>query len=185
MRKTRPKGIILALLLAAEQGALAGLKTFTPKEIGPQLAPFLSPAPTDRQLSQSLWYAKKKGLFATQERADGLAVTLTYKGREHLLKLKRLGLKFKPPNKWDGRWRMVTFDIPESRRYARDNFRLALKRIGFRKLSGGLWIYPFEVGEQLSLIEEALLIKRFVRHLTVDSFDGQEQAVQAFGLTKQ
>jgi DNA-binding transcriptional regulator PaaX len=33
--------------------------------------------------------------------------------------------------KWDGKWRVLIFDIPETRRFDRDNIRRALISIGF------------------------------------------------------
>lgn len=182
MSKNRPIGLLAALLKATDAGMLTGLTTFTPEEIAPKLTTFLPTEPTGRQLSQSIWYAKRKGFLATQEREGSLSLTLTYKGREHLLKLQRLGLAVPKPSAWDGTWRMVTFDIPEKRRYARDTFRLALKRMGFIKLEGSLWIYPYECRNELALVAEALLLKPHVRYFLVESFDGESVFREHFDL---
>ena len=184
MARNRPLGLLAALLKATEAGALSGLTTFTVEEVAPKLKSFLPTEPAGRQLSQSLWYAKRKGFLATQERQGSLSVTLTYKGREHLLKLQRLGLAVPKPAEWDGKWRLVTFDIPEKRRYARDTFRLALKRMGFLKLEGSLWVYPDECRDELALVTEALLLKPHVRYFLVESFDGEEALRAHFGLSR-
>lgn len=43
-------------------------------------------------------------------------------------------------DKWDGKWRLVVFDIPEKRRTARDLLRIRLKEWGFRQLQKSIWI---------------------------------------------
>lgn len=40
---------------------------------------------------------------------------------------------------WDGKWRFVTFDIPEKRRAARDLLRAKLKEWGFERWQKSLW----------------------------------------------
>jgi DNA-binding transcriptional regulator PaaX len=183
MDKNRSIGLLSGILKATEEGALTGLARFTPEEVAPKLARFLNFVPSERQIGQSLWYAKRQGFLATQERAGTLAVTLTYKGREHLLRLRRLGIPVAHPKDWDGKWRLVTFDIPERRRYARDTFRQALKRIGFKKLEGSLWIYPFDCRAALATVAEALLIAPHIRFYLVESFDGEDQFREAFALS--
>lgn len=41
---------------------------------------------------------------------------------------------------WDGKWRIVIFDIPEERRIIRNLFRRNLKKWGFKQLQKSVWI---------------------------------------------
>ena len=41
--------------------------------------------------------------------------------------------------KWDGKWRIVSWDIPEKRRKARDLLRHQLKQLGFIKFQNSIW----------------------------------------------
>jgi len=41
--------------------------------------------------------------------------------------------------KWDGRWRIVIWDIPEKRRLARDLLRFKLKQLGFIQWQKSVW----------------------------------------------
>lgn len=43
---------------------------------------------------------------------------------------------------WDGRWRMVLFDVPETRREVRIRFWRYLRRCGFGYLQNSVWITP-------------------------------------------
>lgn len=61
-------------------------------------------------------------------------------GRQQLLRafpvLKQTG---KP---WDGFWRLVVFDIPETRRSRRDSLRRELVKLGFGRLQDSIYLSP-------------------------------------------
>lgn len=46
------------------------------------------------------------------------------------------------PN-WDGQWRIVMLDLPESRKSERESLRYLLKKAGFVMLKNSAWISPF------------------------------------------
>lgn len=50
-------------------------------------------------------------------------------------------LKFQS-QKWDRKWRIVTFDIPVKFRVKRDRLRRKLKELGFGMLQQSIWISP-------------------------------------------
>lgn len=51
---------------------------------------------------------------------------------------------------WDGKWRIVFFDIPEAQRKVRDDLRLELKKLGFGRWQRSAWATPFDIAEELS-----------------------------------
>ncbi len=64
-----------------------------------------------------------------------LALRLADTGRS-----KALWIKMKlEDEKWDGKWRLVIWDIPEKRRNARDLLRYQLKQLGFKKFQQSVW----------------------------------------------
>jgi phenylacetic acid degradation operon negative regulatory protein len=54
--------------------------------------------------------------------------------------------------RWDGRWRLVLFDVPENRRVARDKLRDYLHHRGFGYLQNSVWISPDDVSEERNLL---------------------------------
>ncbi len=54
--------------------------------------------------------------------------------------------------RWDGRWRLVLFDVPEARRGTRNKLRLYLQDRGFGYLQKSVWITPDPVAEQRALL---------------------------------
>ena len=62
---------------------------------------------------------------------------------------------YRPDGKrWSGRWCMLTYSIPESRRSERDRIRKQLAWLGFGGMGGGAYVSPRDVGtEALALLE--------------------------------
>lgn len=52
-----------------------------------------------------------------------------------------------PQDAWDGRWRMLSYTIPESKRELRDRLRKDLTVLGLGPLSASLWISPRDVAD--------------------------------------
>lgn len=64
-----------------------------------------------------------------------LALRLTDKGKS-----KALWIKMKlEDEKWDGKWRVIMWDIPEKRKKTRDLLRYQLKQLGFKKVQNSVW----------------------------------------------
>ena len=83
---------------------------------------------------------------------------------------------------WDGKWRLMIWDIPESSSKQRDMIRWFVKRLGFFKLQHSVYITPFELSsEAVSYLIESDLWK-FIRFLRVDRLDDDKMVKQHFGL---
>lgn len=69
------------------------------------------------------------------------------------------------PQAWDGFWRIILLDLPESRKSERESLRYLLKKAGFVCLKNSAWIspYPFEhlfinIKKDLELTTEMMII---------------------------
>lgn len=67
---------------------------------------------------------------------------------------------------WDGKWRMVLFDFPESKRAYRDYVRGVLKKLGFREFQRSTWIWPHKLPAYLMRLFEDQRISKHVRTVT-------------------
>jgi phenylacetic acid degradation operon negative regulatory protein len=55
---------------------------------------------------------------------------------------------------WDGKWRLVAYNIPESSRVLRDKLRTKLRSMGFANLGAAVWISPHSLlPEMLRIID--------------------------------
>lgn len=85
-------------------------------------------------LAQAFKRLRENGLIELVSDQE-LAFRLTEKGKDKAL---IASLKF-GNEEWDGKWRLVIFDIPEKRRPARDLLRQKLKEWGFTHLQKSVW----------------------------------------------
>lgn len=63
--------------------------------------------------------------------------------------------------KWDGIWRLVSFDVPEKKAKLRKRLRNKLKELGFGMLQESLWVTPHDLGEKLEQFLEEENLKDF------------------------
>ena len=107
---------------------------------------------------------------------------LTEKGKE-LLKRREIELiKIVKPAQWDGKWRVVVFDIPENFRHARDVFRKKLRDLGFRYVNLSVWVCPYECQDEINAVTAYFKVGKYVRYMRTDYFDGMDYTKKNFGL---
>jgi hypothetical protein len=88
----------------------------------------------------------------------------------------------KQKGKWDGRWRLVSFDIWERHRNKRDRLRWFLQKIGFQKIHASLWAYPYDCEELIVFMRTDLHVGRGVLYFVADAIEGEEKLRKYFKL---
>lgn len=72
---------------------------------------------------------------------------------------------------WDGKWRVVIWDIPEKRKAVRDLLRYKLKVLGFERLQKSVWVSKKNCTKELRDFIKNVGIKDWVLVLESDSID--------------
>ncbi|MFH1956456.1 MAG: CRISPR-associated endonuclease Cas2 [Patescibacteria group bacterium] len=118
----------------------------------------------------------KERVVTYKENKDGtVEIILTKEGRKKALRYQIDEIKIKKPDKWDEKWRVVIFDIPEKKKKVREALRNKLKDLGFKELQKSVFILPYECEDEIDFITEVFEIRHGVRFLKVDSFTNEEQ----------
>ena len=126
----------------------------------------------------------KSGCIRYTKTQEGCRVSLTKKGRERLL-VYELGLKhFQPKGKWDKKWRLLVFDIPESRRLLRDQIRSTLKQFGFYRLQDSVWVYPYDCQYILELLRTKYHVRHDALFICAEHLDEDRWLKKHFSLTR-
>ncbi|MDO8536781.1 MAG: hypothetical protein Q7R94_00865 [bacterium] len=126
-------------------------------------------------------YASK--LVAAEANADGtLTLTLSEDGKKRALKYNLHRMKIQRPSVWNKLWRMISFDIPEDEREARDAFREHILNLGFYELHRSFFIYPFPCDKELEYIIELYDLRKYVRVITATHIDNESVIKKFFGL---
>lgn len=107
-----------------------------------------------------------------RESKDGMiTISLTEQGKQRALTYKIGELSIRRPARWDRKWRLVIFDIPERFKSARDTLRQHLKRLGFLELQRSVFVHPFACRDEIDFIVEFYQIRPWVRYATVEAID--------------
>lgn len=126
---------------------------------------------------------EQKGLLSSEDsRLSHLK--LTSKGLALAAKIQHENYKIKPQRRWDGKWRVLIFDIPEKRRLTRVRIRLTLRNIGFARLQDSVWIYPYPCEEFVALLKEDFKVGYSVLYLVVEELEGDSRLRRTFGLNR-
>ena len=112
---------------------------------------------------------------------DGHLV-LTDIGKQKLLNFKFSDFSIEKPKKWDGKFRVIIFDIKVSKNRERTAVRRQLIVWGFLRLQNGVWVHPFECFEVVSLLKEHFGVKSEVVYMTVESIESDSFLRKQFGL---
>jgi len=132
-----------------------------------------------KQFRTALKRLEKRGYIHCQGDRTSWDFRLTKEGRE-ILRHKRMDDISIRPQKWDGKWRLVIFDIPEKFRSSRDALRGKLNGLGFQYLNLSVWVHPFECRNEINAIIEYYGVGEYVRCAIVESFDGTEEMKKRF-----
>jgi CRISPR-associated endonuclease Cas2 len=84
--------------------------------------------------------------------------------------------------KWDKKWRVIIFDIPETKRFDRDNIRQSLISIGFLRLQNSVWVYPYNCEDLINLLKTYTETEKNVIYMIVDQIENDEEIKKYFGL---
>lgn len=124
-----------------------------------------------------------KQRLAKWVRRDGkVYIRITQAGKRRLAfeqeRLRLTGLK----RRWDKRWRMVVFDIPERRRGIRRSLRRVMIDVGFVRLQDSVWVYPHDCEEFVALLKAELRIGKDVLYAIVEKIENDKAIREHFGL---
>jgi len=170
--------IILSTIASA---GLLGVGILAPNVIGAMAK--LGIIPNKRQkeyVGSSASKMVKKGLL----RYNGRFYELTSLGRGYLSRWEFSNFKFNIPKKWDGKWRVIIFDIPDKKRRTRDQIRSLFKSAGFYLLQESVWVYPYDCEDIIALLKTDFGVGKNLLYLIVEELENDRHLREEFGLTQ-
>jgi DNA-binding transcriptional regulator PaaX len=139
--------------------------------------------PSKKKAINAFNYLKRRGLIEVEKEGHDIRIALTKKGKKRAGKYQIDDLKIKKPKRWDKKWRVVIFDIPNTSRLIRDIFRRKLKEWGFHCLQQSVWITPYYCQEEINLLREFLgANKKQVQILEVNKLENEHFFKKIFKL---
>lgn len=128
-------------------------------------------------LPQTIYELKRRGYLEQIEKDGQKYLKLTAKGRLKTIKRKILG-------KWDGYWRIIAFDIEETRKKTRDLFRSKLRELNCQPIQKSVWITPSDISFELQELIELLNLENNVDYFISKALTNEEKYLQMFKIDK-
>ncbi|KKU50189.1 MAG: CRISPR-associated endonuclease Cas2 [Candidatus Zambryskibacteria bacterium RIFCSPHIGHO2_12_FULL_48_10] len=179
-RKRSKRKHLQQIILATVAGAgILGIGLLAPNVLGAMAK--LGIIPNRRQkeyVSSSASKMVKKGLM----RFNGKFYELTMAGQERLRRWEFNQFKFERPKKWDKKWRVIIFDIPDKKRKERDQIRTLFKSAGFYLLQESVWVYPYDCEDIIALLKTDFGVGKNLLYLIVEELENDRYLRDEFDL---
>ena len=124
-----------------------------------------------RSLYRNVSSLEEHQFIRYRRRGEWWNIELTEKGKIAAQKVGLNDLRIKKLKKWDQKWRVILFDIPEEKRVGRDALRRKIKELGFTELQKSVFIYPYPCRKEIDIVLKFFKIKKFTQQCTVIDFD--------------
>lgn len=108
-------------------------------------------------------------------------ILLTDVGKLRALNVKIKNLRERKQD-WDGKWRMVVFDVPEQFRNGRNALRQKLKNMGFKELQKSVFVFPYDCKKEIDFLVEVFHIEKYVRFAVLEFIDNSNKLIEEFKL---
>ena len=122
-----------------------------------------------------------KGLITFEERGGRRYARITERGKQ-ILELEIQKVAHAKKGRWDRRWRVVIFDIPERRRSVRVRLRRFMEEYGFIHLQDSVWIYPYDCEDLIALAKANFRVGADVLYMIVERLERDAHLREHFSL---
>ena len=123
-----------------------------------------------------------RGFIRFEWRNGKRCLALTEKGARELARYEEGQLTLPKPKRWDGKWRILVFDIWEKRKRVRDELREFLRHLGFLRLQDSVWVYPHDCEEVTTLIKTRFRVGGGLLYVVAESIENDRWLRREFDL---
>lgn len=127
---------------------------------------------------------ERKEIISLEEKGEEIYVHSLNENNPLVIKysIKEL-LDFKKKNKkWNGKWFLVFFDVPEIQRNKRNYLRQFLKKLGFYQYQKSVYIFPYECEKEVALIKKIVEGAKYMKYIIAEKIEDETIIKRFFGL---
>ncbi|PIV09769.1 hypothetical protein COS51_01500 [Candidatus Roizmanbacteria bacterium CG03_land_8_20_14_0_80_36_21] len=133
------------------------------------------------KIKRALKTLEKKEILYLEEKDNKVFVHIKDKKNVLVQKysLKAL-LDFKKKSKkWEGKWFLVIFDVPEKQKNKRDYMRRFLVDLGFYPYQKSVYLFPYECEKEVELIKKIVEGTRYMKYIIAERIE-DESTIKTF-----
>ena len=136
------------------------------------------------QTKQVISQLGKRKYVETEYLNDGrVRVKITKAGLTKALTYELENMRLNIPKKWDGKWRVIIFDIPKKYNRIRDLFRMRLKQLGLDQLQESVYVSPYPCFNEVEFLRELYGVSFTVQYLLVEKLEDDQYLRGRFELS--
>ena len=178
-KRTRRNQLKTIILSTVQTAGLIGIAVAAPNVLGAMAKLGLIPSSRQREVvNRSCDKLVRAGLMEWKNKK----LRLTEKGKAALRSLRLRDYQIQKPRRWDRKWRVLIFDIPEYRKGLREKVRRTLIAIGFERVQDSVWAYPYDCEDLVELLKADFRVGHDILYMIVDVLQGDKSLRQKFGL---
>lgn len=174
-------GLQKVILKTLAQTGMLSVAVLAPKALGvfSKISGITATLGISQRIEVSIKSLLHSGDIEWTQTPRGKVLRITEKGGSKLARLSLDGASSKR-RRWDQRWRIVMYDIRETRKAKRQLLRDALRSVGFYRLQNSVWVYPHECAELVILLRTNFTLGREVQYLEVDHIENDKALIRHF-----
>ena len=108
-------------------------------------------------------------------------IKITQKGKQKLLRYKIDEMAL-DESSWDGKWRLIIYDVANTKRAHSEMFRTMLNKLKFLKLQRSVYLTPFKCEDEIEYLRLLFGIGNEVQILKVGSLENEMAYRRYFGI---
>ena len=83
---------------------------------------------------------------------------------------------------WDGKWRLIIYDVKKAKRTNSETFRRAILKLNLLKLQKSVYLTPFKCEDEIEYLRQLFDIGTEVQILTVGKLENETAYRRYFGI---
>jgi CRISPR-associated endonuclease Cas2 len=118
-------------------------------------------------LQRTLKRLQKQKSIEIVEKNGQQIISLTNNGKRKILKYNIDTLAVDKPKHWDGKWRLVLYDVPSHEKNLADSIRATLHNMGFYAIQESVYVYPYSCFDQVEYLRQYYNLGTNVQYMVV------------------
>lgn len=133
------------------------------------------------RLRQVIKRMQNSKLLEIKEEEGIPIIKITDRGKQKLLRYKVDEMVLDESN-WDGKWRLIIYDVASTKRANSEMFRTMLNKLRFLKLQKSVYLTPFKCEDEIEYLRLLFEVGNEVQILKVGSLENEAAYRRYFGI---
>lgn len=134
------------------------------------------------RLKQALHGLQKNRLVSVRHRNGQDIIEITELGKKRVLAYDLDTMHIKPVKKWNGRWYLITFDIPEKQARARRAVSSKIKELGLYPLQKSIFVSPYPCKNEIDFVGEFFNVRNHIIYIEAIDIENSEKVRRYFNV---